>query len=331
MSEASQMSGQASFWGLPNATSLPVEGSGASRCATQDGPTTDQSGQEAAPAPLSRQQAKAAGLMTLVTSGLIGSNSSGSAALQSSLESRLMTRLDTAGSTLFKLTWKRRRTPLGRWYLERAASVRRTSASGFTSWQTPKKPSGGGQEIRSSTGGGIRKIEDQAMLSSWGTPAARDWKDGSEVVNVPLNALLGRQAWMASWGTPRANDAEKRGQVADDPRNGMVTQANLAHWVTPTTPSGGQKVPDGTTTGGKRPNGTKATVTLDMLAQSTAFGETPNGFPAEFLKYPEQLSGGLLNGAHSLWLQGIPSVWRSFVSQAMQSMSKSRKRLSKRT
>ena len=71
--------------------------------------------------------------MTLATSGLLGHDSSASAVLQRSLENRLMTRLDTAGSTLFKLTWKGRTTPLGRRYLERAASVRRTSGSGCTS------------------------------------------------------------------------------------------------------------------------------------------------------------------------------------------------------
>ena len=53
------------------------------------------------PCPASRARAKGEGLTTLVTSGLSGIPSSASAALQSSLESRLMPRLDSAGSTLF--------------------------------------------------------------------------------------------------------------------------------------------------------------------------------------------------------------------------------------
>ncbi|MGE4564201.1 MAG: hypothetical protein AB7F32_04975 [Victivallaceae bacterium] len=32
-------------------------------------------------------------------------------------------------------------------------------------------------------------------LAAWATPTVRDWKDGTEVANVPINALLGRQVW----------------------------------------------------------------------------------------------------------------------------------------
>lgn len=37
-------------------------------------------------------------------------------------------------------------------------------------WQTPKLPSGGGQENRETPGGGLRKLEDQAILAGWPTP-----------------------------------------------------------------------------------------------------------------------------------------------------------------
>ena len=75
-------------------------------------------------------------------------------ALQSSLESRLLQRLDTAGSTLFKLTWRRSITPLGRRLLERAVSVRRTSGSGCTSWPTPRATGSDGN-----AGTGVRRGE----------------------------------------------------------------------------------------------------------------------------------------------------------------------------
>src|SRR6202049_1719275 len=68
------------------------------------GPMTDLFGREVVPVPASARLAKAEGLTILVTSGLIGRDSSASENLQRSLESRLMTRLDTAGSTLFKTT-----------------------------------------------------------------------------------------------------------------------------------------------------------------------------------------------------------------------------------
>lgn len=45
----------------------------------------------------------------------------------------------------------------------------------------------------------------------------------------------------------------------------------LASWPTPTTPSGGQSVPPGTTVSGRRPDGSKATVTLEMAARAAAW------------------------------------------------------------
>src|SRR5208282_5717597 len=129
MSAASRTWTQPSFKVLPNAISSPESECGVMLSDSPDGPMLDLFGREVVLAPVSQPLEKAKGLRTLVTSGLIGSDSSVSRALQTCLESRLMQRLDTAGSTLFNLTWKRRTTPLGRRYLERAASGRRTSGS----------------------------------------------------------------------------------------------------------------------------------------------------------------------------------------------------------
>jgi hypothetical protein len=46
---------------------------------------------------------------------------------------------------------------------------------------------------------------------------------------------------------------------------------DLGLWPTPTTPSGGQSVPPGTTASGRRPDGSKATVTLEMVAKAAAW------------------------------------------------------------
>src|SRR6202453_5289005 len=140
MSAASQNWTRPSFEDLPSAISSPASESGATPCVLPDGPMTDLFGREVVLAPVSQPQEKEKGLQTLATSGHIGHPSSGSAALQLSLESRLHQRLDTAGSTLFTLTWKRRRTPLGRPYLERAASVRRTSGKDSTLLGTVNTP-----------------------------------------------------------------------------------------------------------------------------------------------------------------------------------------------
>lgn len=173
-----------------SATSSQASESGATPCGSPDGLTTGKSGQEAAPARPSAPRAKVKGLTTLVTSGRYGPVSSQSAALQSSLENRLMERLDTAGSTLFRLTWKRPRTPLGRRYLERAASARRTEGSDCTSWQknslllgnpATKDAENSGATFTMSTP--LSAIVPQLksgtttlIRETWPTPALRDYR-----------------------------------------------------------------------------------------------------------------------------------------------------------
>src|ERR1700678_3440715 len=100
MSEALQMWQRPTFEDLSSAISLPDSESGVTPCDSPAGPMTDLFGREVAPVPASPRREKAEGLMTLVTSGLLGIDSSPSQILQRSLENRLMTRLDTAGSTL---------------------------------------------------------------------------------------------------------------------------------------------------------------------------------------------------------------------------------------
>lgn len=50
---------------------------------------------------------------------------------------------------------------------------------------------------------------------------------------------------------------------------------DLASWPTPTTPSGGQTVPHGTTAGGRKPDGSKAQVTLENVARLVSARPTP--------------------------------------------------------
>lgn len=76
----------------------------------RDGRIIDQSGQPVARASLSPAQASSLGLMTSGTFGLpsitSSKNTESSSGFQSLLESRLQARLQTLGSTLYKLTWK---------------------------------------------------------------------------------------------------------------------------------------------------------------------------------------------------------------------------------
>ena len=127
---------------------------------------TAQCGREAAPASRSLPQEGGREPLTNATSGPSSSALSGSAALQSFLESRLPAKMGSHGSMLYALTWKERVTPQGRRICALQASVRHISDSGCTGWPTP---------------------------------TTRDWKDGKEA-NTPTNSLLGREVWKISGG-----------------------------------------------------------------------------------------------------------------------------------
>ena len=166
------MSHQLTLWDTPNATSSPVKASGHTRSGWQDGPMIARFGRDHAPVNLSARQAKERGLLTSGTFGLHSTGSSSSAALTSCLASRLQEKTASAGSILWRLTWKPWTTPAGRSLSLLRASAHRTSENGFTGWPTP---------------------------------TTRDWKDGGNPdVNVPLNGLLGRVVWLAGWPTPCA-------------------------------------------------------------------------------------------------------------------------------
>ena len=212
------MSDQLSMFEVPNllatpsATSLPGLESGATPCGGLGGKTIDQSGPGVAPAPPSARQVKAQGLETLVTSGLIGSDSLGSARLQQSLESRLVRRLDMAGSTLFKQTWKRRTTPLGRSYLEHTASGRRTSGKGFTSVPTPNAMEGG-QTSRGGSRKGELLMGGIAQLATVPTPmAGTPAQNGNNAAGN--NDYSRRIVELASVMTPTTEDHKSDGPKA---------------------------------------------------------------------------------------------------------------------
>jgi hypothetical protein len=122
-----------------------------------------------------------------------------------------MERLGGDGGIEYALTWKAKITPARRRYCQLAASARPISATGFsgsqplTGWPTPNPPTGGRSILNidqmDPTGRTVdgRKhtasLEHAVKFTGWATPTSRDHKDGaSDLSNVPINCLLGRQA-----------------------------------------------------------------------------------------------------------------------------------------
>lgn len=231
-----------------NATSSPGSASGPSPCGRPDGLMIAPSGPARVPANLSARQASELALLTSGTCGRTGTISSASAALQSSLESRLRARTGSDGSILCRLTWKQRVTPSGRPICALRASAARISVSGsiLSGWPTPvAQPDGKTPEAhlamkkrmgeRDGTGANRTAITDiavMAQLAGWPTPTTRDHKDStSEASGVPINALLGRAVWLAGWPTPCSQDGPNGGPAQGADR--LPGAAPLAGWPTP--------------------------------------------------------------------------------------------------
>ena len=333
MSEALPKSSQQTLWDTASATSSPAEASGRSPSDGQDGTTAASAGREAAPAPASAQQAKAKGLATLVTSGLIGYGSSASAALQQCLENRLMQRLDTAGSTLFSLTWKRKATPLGRRYLERAASGRRTAGKGFTSVPSPKaSDENGSRYVDPQRGSAVHYARPghssdlchvAQHLASVPTPMAGS--PATETYNAAGNSDYSRRiVELATVPTPRVceNVQTNLDEIAAT-GSSWLGQGRGATVAAVTTPSARDwKDTSGMSESGVDPDGSTRS-RLDQLprqAQLAASGPTATGGTEGMA------STGQLDPAYSRWLQGIPPMWCWFTVMAHRSRSVRRKR-----
>lgn len=199
----------------PNVTSSPASVDGASPSEWQDGKTVARSGPAPALANLSAKQARERGLMTSGTYGPIGSTLSGSASLQSSLVSRLQTQLNTGGSILFKMTWREKATPAGRFVYRLVASPRPTSDNAFGSWPTSRTQdarhaAATEYELNKDEKYDLLHVKANRILAGWTTTTTRDHKDGSSFGTVPINGLLGRQVWLTGSPVQMANGGQLR-------------------------------------------------------------------------------------------------------------------------
>lgn len=230
----------------PRPISSPGLEDGRSPSGLPAGPMTDLFGQALAPASLSVPPARARRPMTNATCGLRGYLSSPSAALQSSLESRLKRRLDGAGSTLFSLTWNRKATPAGRPYFQLAASGRRTSGSDFGSWPTPVANDTNRsleawqahiQRRGRNPASELDSLQVAVQLASWPTPNAQEFGIKDQERLKARRQECKAAVMLSGWATPRSTEAGHstgNPERAHDGKSRLEDQVFLPHWATPT-------------------------------------------------------------------------------------------------
>ncbi len=203
MSEASPTCSLPNSLDTSNVTSLPESADGRLVSGLLDGQTIDLFGQVVAPASRSRRQESGKVQPTTGTFGRIGSVSSASGALQSSLASRLRERLGRLGSTPWPMIWSNKITPLGRPYCLLALSRRPMSVREFGLLPTPTAQSyGTNQGGAAGRTGKVRpSLEHTARHGMWPTPTVTDGRgrsytyDGGDKTKPRLSLLGMAQLW----------------------------------------------------------------------------------------------------------------------------------------
>ena len=152
----------------------------------------------------------------------------------------------------------------------------------------------------------------RARLDGIGSPEyALTWKDWAMASGPPICARRasahrtsgnGSGGSVKGWTTPQAHDTSPRGsgqKARHGTRHGCAdlnADAQLAGWPTPSTPSGGQTSPEGTTATGRTPDGRKVQVTLKDVAHLAGWPTPQHSDPKNMTatKWGEYLSNKAL-------------------------------------
>jgi hypothetical protein len=291
-------------------SSLGLE-AGPSLYVSRNGREIGKSGQGVAHASRSRSRGKGRELMTVGIYGPTFTDSSARRDQPSCLVSRLAERLGRIGSTEFDLTWRVRVTGQKRSMFRLVVSTPRIEDRGYTGWPTARTTDadksvrtfqGSVNEMKRK--GGPQDLPCAAQLTGWVSPTRQDASRGSlpprpQDTGVPLS----QQAALTCWPTPSARDW-KGGKSNQHGKNARPLNevAELASWrssnAMPKNRGGLQANPQAALERMEQGH----TLNLDdqvCLALGTT--STPSIASTE--------NRGALSPAHSRWLMGFPSFW----------------------
>jgi hypothetical protein len=172
----------------PKCIALPASVAGPKPCSSQGGHQPDLFGPAVVRASHSATPGSTSVTRTSATSGPSSSISSASAALSMSLASRLQAQLAKVGSMEYRQTWKRKRTPAGRWYWAHIASARRIHDKDYTGWPTVTCTDGvkrGQVSLRP----GAMCLSQAVQLTGWATPTVQDSSNTAGPSQFKRNSL----------------------------------------------------------------------------------------------------------------------------------------------
>ena len=303
----------------PNAISSPVSADGLSHSKWPVGQMMLPFGPEVVPASHSAPLESERESKTTDTYGRSSGVSSMSASLQRSLESKLRQRMDGIGCPMYALTWKHWVMRSGQPICALRASVRRTSAKGFSGWPTATSTDaikGGKVSPRKNMMG----LTEMAHQAGWPTAAARDWKNGKSNQHGKNSRPLNEVAMLAGWPTPDANAATRgidhgEGWQRESGVNRASTINMAAGWATPKASEAA---------GGFDANRVNRKGTGAACLRDQAIGTALNGCHAATEK------PGQLNPVFVCWLMGYPGEWLRYVDWETRSSRKSLRSSSQR-